>query len=213
MVLTTTRDAIAIALLTAVTLAPRVAAADGDSSKYVSDPADPDLEPVYVADYRAPGHLAIGFDFGVGVLGGTCSGCDRGLGGLALDVFAGAQLTPRLAVVGDLWTIIHLLPADSADSRGVATHTFATAAARFWALPELWLQAGVGGAAFRVDGSREDQSDLAPAFAVSIGGEVEHRPTRSIALTARLGVGRYEDDDGSPTTLYNIAAVVGWHWY
>jgi len=202
-----------LALLLVSATTTGAAAAGGADTKYVIDPGSTETEPAYLPEYRQPIRFVIGFDIGLGVLGGLCGGCDHNLGGVSADFFAGAQLTRRLAVIGELLSVAHMLPADSADDRGVATHTFATVAARFWATPELWLQTGVGAATFRVDGSSDDQGELAPAFALAIGGELDHAPTRTISLAAHLGMGIYEDDDGSSTGLYNIAVVVGWHWF
>ena len=69
------------------------------------------------------------------------------------------------------------------------------------------------GAAFRVDASRDDQADLAPAFTFAVGGELDHHPTRTITVAARLGVAAFDNDDGSTAAVYNLAAVAGWHWF
>ncbi len=193
------------AVLVAALAAPAAAQSSGT---YVSDPAQPH-EDLYLPELRDPTRFMIGFDFGLGVVGGFCDECDRSLGGLAVDFYSGALVTRRLAVLGEIYAVLHLLPSDNEQDRGLVSHTFLTAAARFWAGPQFWLQAGVGASTFRVDG--DDVTDYAPAVTFAIGGEIGHKPDRGIDLSARFGFGRY-DDDGSGITLYNIGAVVGWHW-
>jgi len=206
-----TRSIAVPAVIVALSLSAAGVARAGDD-KYVIDPGESVTEPLYIADFRPPTRFVIGFDFGLGVLGGLCQDCDRALGGLAVDVFSGEQITRRIAVLGDLFSVLHLLPSDEPDERGPATHTFASAAMRFWATPELWLQGGLGGAAYRVDSSQTD-SHYGPAVTLSVGGEMDHHPDKTVSLAARLGFAFYDDGDGGTQTLYNIAAVVGWHWF
>jgi hypothetical protein len=67
---------------------------------------------------------------------------------------------------------------------------------------------------FRVDGGGVDETSFAPAATLSVGRELDHAPARSISLAARVGLGVHDDDDdGGSVGLFNIAAVVGWHWY
>jgi hypothetical protein len=190
--------------------------AASDSGTYVSDPADEsDLDPLIVPVFRTPPNFAIGFDVGVGVFGGLCEGCDRGVGGLSVGVLGGAQIARRIAVLADLWSIMHLLPVDDPE-HGVVAHTFATAALHVWATPVLWVRAGAGAGMFSLTSNLEDSYDFGPGITASVGGEALHRPDSAIAIMLRFGAGRYATDDGGADDhvwLYNLAATVGWQWY
>lgn len=164
----------------------------------------------HIPTWRTATRLMLGFDLGVGVFDGTCEPC-RYLGGVSLDAYAGALLTPRIAILAELWTLAHVLPSDG-ESTGLAFHSFAAVQGRLWMVPEVWMGAGVGAGALSVfadDGGTE----VGPALLLSVGAEVEHRPDRGIDLALRLGVSFLEDDDGRSFELYQVAATVGWHWF
>lgn len=199
--------------LAAVALIAVAGSARAGGGTYVSDPASNASGDAYEAELREPVRFVIGFDFGLGVLGGLCDECDRSLGGVGVDVYSGVQITRRLALLADVTGVVHLLPADDPDSRGFASHTLVTAAARFWIVPELWLQWGVGAGLYRVEVRRNnDTTEIAPGTSFAIGRELDHKPDRSVNLSVRIGLGRYTDDEVGKITLYNIAAVVGWNW-
>ena len=211
----------ATALLAAAALsvaAPRAAAQDGHDpgdEDVVHEPAPP---PPYVARLRPPGRAAFGLDFGIGMLDAVCSGC-YAEGGISLDGFAGAQLARRVALLADAWSVFHLLASDVGGG-GVAAHAIATAAARVWIVPRLWLQAGAGGGWLLVAGGGSDDGvDFGPAAMFAVGGELGHKPTSGIDLSVRIGgsrmrAGRRENGatSGESVLLYSVAAVVGFHW-
>lgn len=189
--------------------APSAARAQGEAEE-----AEEALEPIYVAELRLPGRLVIGFDFGIGFIDATCGGCYP-IGGLSVDGFAGVQVSRRVAVLADVWTINHLLPADD-ERKGLAIHALNTAAARVWLMPRLWLQGGGGLGWFNVTADR-DGFLFGPAAVLAVGGEPGHKRCSGIDLSLRIGgtVVRDESDgtdSGDRMLLYSAAAVVGYHW-
>jgi hypothetical protein len=211
--------AAAAALLVAVVAVPRASAQErqpaGDEDEIVNEPQPP---PLYVAALRQPGRPVIGLDFGIGTLDAVCSGC-YAEGGVSLDVFGGAQLTRRVALLADAWALMHLIAEDMNES-GVAAHAMATAGARVWIIPRLWVQAGVGAGCLAVIGTGADNGvDGGPAGMLAVGGELGHERTSGIDLSVRIGATRLagdaastDPDDGGAVLLYSIAAVVGFHW-
>ncbi|RMH39520.1 MAG: hypothetical protein D6689_16260 [Deltaproteobacteria bacterium] len=209
------RGQVGAALAALIALAAPPPAAAQRNGTVVSDPAEQD-DDFYVPELRSPLRSDVGFDIGLGLIGATCAGCERALGGLALDLYGGALVTRRIAVLAAADTVLHLLPVDAPEDRGLVSHTTFTANARVWAMPQVWLQAGAGAGLLRVDGSADDGSDWGPVASLAVGREVDHRPARGVNVTVRAWLGRYDDEDdaGAATriTLYSVAASVGWHW-
>jgi hypothetical protein len=199
--------------------APRAAAQDAhdpDDEDVVHEPPPP---PPYVARLRPPGRAVIGLDFGLGMLDAVCGGC-YAEGGISLDGFAGAQVSRRVALLADAWSLAHLIAADDGGG-GVAAHAIATAAARVWIVPRLWVQAGLGGGWLLVAGGGDDGgAEFGPAAMFAVGGELGHRRWSGIDLSVRMGgskvrVSRGEggaSDSDESVLLYSLAAVVGFHW-
>jgi hypothetical protein len=193
----------------ALLLSARTAAAQ-EEEELVDEKPPP---PVYVAELRQPARAVLGLDFGIGMVDPVCAGC-YAEGGLSLGVFAGVQATRRVAVLAEGWSLVHLIATDG-DQTGVATLALATAAARVWVMPRLWIQAGAGGGWLLVAGSPGDADgvDFGPAAALAIGGEPGHRRCSGIDLSIRIGGATIPDDDGGDRVLiYNLAAMVGFHW-
>jgi hypothetical protein len=169
--------------------------------------------PVYVAELRAPRRAVFGLDFGLGVLDAVCGGC-YAEGGLSLDLFAGVQLAPRVALLADAWALSHLVAGDDNQS-GVAALVIASVGARVWVVPRLWLQAGAGAAWLVTSGAPAggDDADVGPGAMVAIGGELGHQRWSGIDLSLRMGGTRLAaGDEGDDVLVYSIAAVVGFHW-
>lgn len=197
-------------LLPAIALALAIAAGGPSPATAATDlPTEEDL---YLPSLRTATRLAVGFDFGVGIFDASCSACEY-LGGLSLDVYGGVLVSPRVALLVELWTLAHLLPADREGTSGLALHSFATLQGRLWMLPEVWMGAGVGAGALSVTSGEDAGTGLGPALVLSLGTEVHHRPDTGVDLALRLGVTFLEDDNRRSFELYQIAATVGWHWY
>lgn len=171
-------------------------------------------EPVYVAELRPPGRLVIGFDFGIGFIDATCGGCYP-RGGLDIDGFAGVQVSRRVALLADIWTLDHLLATDEQERRsGIAIHAIQAAAARVWLQPRLWVQAGAGLGWFNITADR-DGFLVGPAAMIAVGGEPGHRRCSGTDLSLRIGGTRVRDESdgsGGHMLIYSAAAVVGFHW-
>lgn len=211
--------AAAAALLIAVVAVPRAAAQErqpaGEDDDVVRGPPPP---PIYVAALREPGRRVVGLEFGIGMLDAVCGGC-YAEGGLSLSGFGGAQLTRRVALLADVWALMHLIAEDMNES-GVAAHALATAGARVWIIPRLWVQAGIGAGGLVVTGTSADNGlDAGAAGMLAVGGELGHERSSGIDLSLRIGAtrlagepGSTDEDDGGAALLYSIAAVVGFHW-
>jgi hypothetical protein len=199
------------ALLAALALAGAAAAPARAAAQLVVH--EPEPPPVYVAELRPPGRALAGFDFGIGLFDATCGGC-YARGGISLDVFAGAQVAPRVALLAEGWSVNHLL-APGGGASGVATLVLATAGARVWLTPRLWLQGGAGAAALLVtdSGADDDGAHAGPGATLAVGGEPGHRPRGGIDISVRTGVTRLRLEAGrARTVMYDIATVVGYHW-
>jgi hypothetical protein len=161
---------------------------------------------------------AIGFDVGLGALVATCETCDTVLGGVSLDVYTGAQVTSRVAVLVEAWSLLHVLGED-ANGGGMLAHVALAPSARVWITPTLWAQAGVGAALLGTLTAGDDDIALSPAATLSFGGEVKHEPAFGLDLALRAAIARYEDEadtegaDGVPFALIQIGISIGWHWY
>jgi len=200
---------------TAAAVAILVALAGTARAQDEADDAEDLSEPVYVAELRPPGRLVIGFDFGIGFIDATCGGCYP-RGGLSLDGFAGVQVSRRVAILADVWTINHLVARDDqAKESGIAIHALQTAAARVWIVPRLWLQAGGGLGWFNITADR-DGFLFGPAAMIAVGGEPGHRRCNGIDLSLRIGGTRVRDTGDEDTVghmlLYSATAIVGFHW-
>jgi hypothetical protein len=170
-----------------------------------------DDEEPYVADFRLPGRLVIGFDFGIGIVDLACGGC-HALGGIHLDAFAGVQVARRVALLADGSSLLHILATDDNDS-GLAAHGIASAGARVWLVPRLWVQAGGGIGRFSADQPGPNVREYGPAMMIAIGGEQGHKVCSGIDLSLRAG-GTVIDAGGAVgrTLLYSVSGAVGFHW-
>src|SRR5690606_11851357 len=83
-----------------------------------------------------------GFTFGAGLGGGTmtCNDdfCDDFNGAGSIDVHLGGMLGPRLALIADVWWMVHT------EDRVTVEQGIITAGVRFWPIDHFWLQGGLG---------------------------------------------------------------------
>lgn len=195
-----------------LTVAIAVSAATATDARADDDFVEVDEEEpeaVYLPELRPPMRKIIGFDFGIGIFDAFCEQC-RIQGGISADFFAGIQLGERIGVLVDLWSQVHLLALDSADERGFSAHSLATVAGRLWIMPTFWVQAGVGGGFLSILGPA-NEVDIGPGGTLSVGRELKHRPEAGIDLSLRVGTTRFRID-GAKQYIYNLSAVVGYHW-
>lgn len=175
-------------------------------------PAAADVAETAEVTRTARGGATFGLDLGFGRLG--CSDrydndCGGGgpieAGGLAIH--GGAMLTPRLAVLGDLWAMAHTED-DWTVSQGILS-----ADVRFWPVRRFWIEGGIGvaRAAISYDGAVhvEGHSEIVPALVAALGVEVISTPGFGLDIQLRGGTGLYDDD----LRVYNLSLGVGASWY
>jgi hypothetical protein len=152
--------------------------------------------------------LVIGVGLGAGNIStSNCFDCGPGA---AFEFHAGGMLSPRLALVGHLWTF-------SRSDAGVGTdHTLYTVAARYWAADRLWLEVGMGGANFKVTGDNVQVGGQTLVIAEKRGGlglvgvaglEALQAGTFALDLQLRLGRGFYGKGN-----VDDLAFMVGASW-
>ena len=207
------RAATAVAVLGAA-LAPGVASAQDDPRPVAEVPASevPHEPEPYLAELRLPWRPVIGFDFGIGVMDLVCSGCSS-RGSLHVDLFGGVQVSPRVALLAEVWSMLHLLASDENDDSGLTAHTITHAGARVWLAPRLWVQGGAGMGLFTADQGDDHVRVRGPAAAIAIGSEPGHRPCSGIDISLRVGGTRVDlGGEVGHTLLYSVGAAVGFHW-
>lgn len=201
---------------------PASASADDGERIYVPgqpqpEQAEPEQEPdelpeIYVAELRPGGRGLAGVDFGIGIMDPVCGGCSS-LGGVGLNLFGGYQLVRRVAILAELAGLFHLLPTDGErSSGGLLTHGSATAAARVWLLPRLWLQAGGGVAVLTNFGDNSADKAWSPAIRMAVGGEPGHKPHGGIDISLHLTGAVFRLDEPGRVPLYDAVIMVGYHW-
>jgi uncharacterized membrane protein YtjA (UPF0391 family) len=171
--------------------------------------ADVYIEPDAQTAARARHGLVLGGSLGVGSI--SCDGADCGdlNGAGALDLHVGGLIAPDMALLLDGWAMSH-----SDGDRATFTHAIVTAAFRYWIVPQLWVQGGVGLAEARWHYSRdivdfESRSDQVPAIMGAVGLEVLSSRTFALDLELRGGTGFFEDD----TRVRNVSLGVGVSWF
>lgn len=173
------------------------------------------------ATSEPPPHPHLGVFGGFGLHAGeiACKGdvCDGVSEAGGLSGHLGWGLSPKLAIVGDLWVMAHT------EDNLTLHQTMVTANVRFWVLPILWVQGGAGGASagWRYKGpfgaQFEDTTENVPALSVGAGLELLKSKSFSLDLQLRLGLGFYDDDndgDGeADQTGRSSSLAVGFTWY
>jgi hypothetical protein len=151
--------------------------------------------------------LIVGVGLGVGnISANACTTCG---GGLALEFHIGGMLTPRLALVFDLWGVGHTY--DDGAGGSTLTNSMFTVGAQYWAMDQLWFKAGLGGARITVsdvNGNVYAGDENALGLLVAGGFEVLQYGNFALDLQLRLGHGTYS---GGGAT--NVAFLVGANWY
>jgi len=126
------------------------------------------------------GGLLIGASLGAGAMvPAWCRSCEPA-GGVAVDANIGGFVAPRLALIGDLSSVV------SPQSDGRFSSTVAAAAVQYWLLPALWLRGGVGLARLHSTGFDGAPGDSAPGISVALGHEIVH--DGNISFDVRLHV-------------------------
>jgi hypothetical protein len=162
--------------------------------------------PAYYPPSSYRSGLVIGGSIGFGGL--TADACDICGGGLSLEGHIGGMLNPQLALMFDVWTVIHPI----SNSNDDMTSTLYTGALQLWLTPILWLKGGAGLGNTTV-GNNLDGFAGATGFALMGGAGVElvQRGPFALDLQGRVGHTFIADIDGGPVTQY--AFMIGFNWY
>lgn len=190
---------------------------------------------------RADGRdgLTFGASFGRGSIDVECGRCDHVdaiTEALSLTAHVGFMLTPRLALVGEHWTVRWRDRGsewfdDSLDH--LVAQRITVIGAQAWLTRRLWVKAGLGvgyhisdsdyvreGAepagprpAALASGSaiEDDRAPRAtPAYFTAIGWEYAHTETFSCDVQIRVGATRRPADEYQ---IYNTGLNFGFNWY
>lgn len=155
--------------------------------------------------------LALGFGLGGGdiVCESEADVCDGVVEAGGFDLHALYMLQQKLGLIFDLWVMAHT------EDRFTLSQTITTVGARYWLMPRLWVQGGLGGAHARAtyDGplvNITDRTDSVPGFMVGAGLEVLTGSSFALDLQLKAGTGFYDDDS---TKGRNVWFGVGFTWY
>jgi hypothetical protein len=159
--------------------------------------------------------LVLGLSLGAGSFHLEC--------GLACEAFAderygggsgtfdiGGMIAPNMAILFDVWAVGFRI-----DDDRTLFHNMGTVALRFFAARQFWVQGGLGWSNFslacredNVDPNCGEDSESGGAVVFAAGVEVFQGPSWALDLSARAGLGSYEEGD------VNMGAVqVGFTWY
>ncbi len=135
--------------------------------------------------------------------GDDCDG-DGAHEAFGLDLRAGAMITPRLALMGELWGMAHK------NDNVTVTQGIAAGVVRGWLFPRLWAEGGVGVARASAKletgiGDFMTKTDYVPAAVAGVGVEVISTPGFALDVALKAGSGLYRDD----ISLYNVSLGVG----
>jgi hypothetical protein len=156
--------------------------------------------------YRSGLVLGAGIGFG-GLTADQCG--DLCGGGLSLEGHIGGMLNPRLAMLFDIWTVIHPIPGSDGDT----TSTLYTGALQAWVSPIVWLKGGIGFGNTQISSNSVGTITDATALALmgAAGVELVQSGPFALDLQGRIGHTFFTQQDGGAITQY--AFMVGFNWY
>jgi hypothetical protein len=173
---------------------------------------------VAAADNDAPSPR-VGFFGGFGIHGGnlSCSGqnCNEFRKAGGADGHVGWGFNDKVGLIFDGYLLT------SKEDNLSITQTIATVGARYWVVPILWLQGGVGvaNASYEYDtvlGTFSGHTDNAAAVLAAVGVELIKSPRFALDIEARVGYGFYGDDtrnDQPDDTGRSASLGVGFSWF
>ena len=153
--------------------------------------------------------FTLGLGAGLGHLECTGTFCDGVTGASGLDLQAGLMITPRLAMYGDLWAMVHM------QDRLTVSQSMATFGLRIWFVERLWLQAGLGvaRASYNYDADVVefmDSTNFVPASAAAVGVEILTGRRFALNVQLRAGTGYFRDGD---TEVDSVSLGLGANWF
>jgi hypothetical protein len=132
--------------------------------------------------------LTMGASFGRGSIEVDCDTCDTAklTEALSLAAHIGYMVTPRIAVVGEHWTVRYNERGgplfDDSERHLVAQH-MSTSAAQLFVTHRLWLKAGVGVGWHITDGDYDKEMPISgPVAASATGGSRMPESSDSVAM-------------------------------
>jgi hypothetical protein len=137
--------------------------------------------------------------------GSSCGGF-RSAGGASGQL--GWSLTPRLSVLFDLWAMT--------SSKNDVSVTFVTSTvdARYWVLPALWVQGGLGvGHATIHNGDRASVGDNVPVGELAAGFDFVRTPHWAVDASLQVAQGTTTKANGDSTTGRSTGLGVHLTWY
>lgn len=154
-----------------------------------------------------------GATFGIGIGGGHIgcpdNGCEDLTGSGSFSLHGGAIVGGRVAVLGDLWWMVH-------EDRDLSVNQgMLTGAVRVWPLSGLWLQGGLGVARLgvRYDPGLivfERRTEWVPAFNLGLGVEPIATDSFGLDLHLKYGTGFYSDGEDR---VHNVSLNLGLSFY
>jgi hypothetical protein len=149
------------------------------------------------------------------------------LGSIFFHAHAGGMLTPRLALLVEVWGSDHRTDRCSFDPdqlctlffepRGNVTQGNAGISAQYWLTPRFWLKAGFGTSrlTFRRDGRGAVEVARGGAFLAALGYELLHERYYAIDLALRFTGAGYSDEPlfGEFDRASSGALALSFSWY
>jgi hypothetical protein len=167
-----------------------------------------------------PPHPRQGVFGGFGLHAGnlSCEGdnCNDFFKAGGANAHVGWGFNGKLGLVFDLWGMT------AKENDVTISQGFATIGVRYWVVPILWVQGGIGGAqaSIKYDGpfgiTFEDHTDGAAGVVGAVGIEVIKSKSFALDVQGRIGYGFYgdNDEDGEPDNTGRSASLgVGFTWF
>jgi hypothetical protein len=172
------------------------------------------------ATNEPPPHPHVGLFGGFGLHAGNlqCSGenCNEFRKAGGFDARIGWGISEKLGVLFDLYLLT------SKEDNLSITQTMATVGVRYWVVPILWLEGGVGAASasYRYDGplgiQLEGHTDNVAAVQGAVGLELIKSKRFALDVELRGGYGFYGDEDNNDepdNTGRSTSLGVGFTWF
>jgi hypothetical protein len=157
--------------------------------------------------------LAVGGFLGLGSVGFDVDGspgADDTYGGLGLGLFIGGSLNQQMQLLLDVWSTVYSDP----DANEDAVHNLVTINLRYFPMPKLWVQLGLGFSYFDVvdhDTETVGSTDNGGVLMGAVGFDVFQGWSWSIDISARLALSDYDDRYYYDATTFGLLAGINWY--
>lgn len=185
--------------------------------------------------------FTMGATFGRGSIEVACDTCVEATltEALSVSAHAGYMITPRLALLGEHWTVRYNArggPLFNDNERHLVAQHMSTVAAQLFVTNRLWIKAGVGVGWHITDGEYdnapkprstvgiaangsaspvpsdepEDEGSAGAASFAAIGWELAHNSVFACDIQFRVGATKRHD---ARYEVYNTGLNIGFNWY